>query len=479
MTMKTVPATQAATMDAATLDAQAIRMMQEKQKSRILRAWLACGIFFMALPGTLLGFTNLLTISAHRGAVSLPQAWMEGHGHAQVFGWIGSFVLGIGFYSQPTRGRAALRLQLATLLLWEPAVALRWFANIYSWHWRTLVPLTAMMELAAILLFLSAARQHKRAVAAPGAQRTSLPPWMMAVLMSTAGLAGVVFFNAYECARLALYGANPAFPHAVDQHYLVLLGWGFLAPVVWGFSLRWLTVLLGLPPLRSRLFAAALLLDAAGVIAGLFGSTLAATILLVAAALACVAAMRIFARPIAPARTRGVHPSFAFFARIPYFWLVIASLLGLWAALADRSGGIWGASRHALTVGFAATMVFTIGPRILPNFIGVVGIFSRRLMAVALVFLQLGCTLRVASEPLAYEGIAGFAWKLLPVSGMLELGGVLLFALNLVLTLAVGKSAFLPQAHTPASPDGPSFMSGMMPTPAATNGIAAQRLPPL
>jgi hypothetical protein len=31
------------------------------------------------------------------------------------------------------------------------------------------------------------------------------------------------------------------------------------------------------------------------------------------------------------------------------------------AARADTHGGIWGASRHALTVGFLSTMVFAIG----------------------------------------------------------------------------------------------------------------------
>ena len=91
----------------------------------------------------------------------------------------------------------------------------------------------------------------------------------------------------------------------------------------------------------------------------------------------------------------------------------------------DVHGGIWGASRHALTVGFAATMVFAIGPRILPHFAGIQRIFSTRLMFLSLVCLQTGCLLRVSSEPLAYEGLASFAWKVLPVSGMLELSGVL------------------------------------------------------
>src|ERR1035438_5046577 len=76
---------------------------RERQKSLMLRAWILSGLFFMALPGTLLGFSNLMAISTSHGASPLPAAWMQGHGHAQVFGWIGSFILGIGFYSQPTR----------------------------------------------------------------------------------------------------------------------------------------------------------------------------------------------------------------------------------------------------------------------------------------------------------------------------------------------------------------------------------------
>jgi hypothetical protein len=115
--------------------------------------------------------------------------------------------------------------------------------------------------------------------------------------------------------------------------------------------------------------------------------------------------------------------------------------MSVWAAFADVHGGIWGASRHALTVGFAATMVFAIGPRILPHFGGVYAIFSKRLMFISLLLLQIGCTLRVLSEPLAYEGYLSFAWKTLPYSGMLELTAVLVFAANLALTFAFGRPA--------------------------------------
>jgi uncharacterized protein involved in response to NO len=143
-----------------------------------------------------------------------------------------------------------------------------------------------------------------------------------------------------------------------------------------------------------------------------------------------------------PAKIRGIHPSFPTFIRLAYAWLIVAGSMGVLAAFSDVHGGIWGASRHALTVGFAATMVFAIGSRILPHFAGIQTIFSKRLMFVSLLFLQTGCLLRVFSEPLAYEGIVSLAWKVLPVSGMLELSGVLIFAANLALTFLLGRSAF-------------------------------------
>lgn len=442
--MSTLPQTRAS-LDPAEAGVLQTIVARERQKSLMLRAWIAAGLFYMALPGTLLGFSNLLAISAHHGLGNLPAAWIQGHGHAQVFGWIGSFVLGIGFYSQPSRGRSVLRIPLACFLLWTSGVGMRWFASIYAWHWRTLFIISASFELIAIILFLAAASRHKLPDAAqPGHGKARMELWMVTVLLSTAGLAATVIFNAVECIRLAVLGVASAFPHALDQRFLVLLGWGFLALVVWGFSARWLPTFLAISRPNSRLFQLALILDIAGVLVGASGWARAATMLLACGAITICFALRLAQHPHGAAKVQGIHPSFPTFVQLAYVWLVIAGLMSIWAAFADIHGGIWGASRHALTVGFAATMVFAIGPRILPHFAGFYGVFSKRLMFAALLLLQAGCTLRVLSEPLAYEGIAPFAWKTLPVSGVLELSGVLVFAANIALTFAFGRTALAP-----------------------------------
>jgi len=143
----------------------------------------------------------------------------------------------------------------------------------------------------------------------------------------------------------------------------------------------------------------------------------------------------VFERPRKPAKTLGVTPSFPAFVRGAYLWLLVAAALGVYAAEADAHGGIWGASRHALTVGFLSTMVFAIGQRVLPAFCGMRVLFSKGLMWASLTILNLGCLMRVASEVPAYEVNLRAAWRVLPVSAVTELTAVTLFALNLTITL--------------------------------------------
>lgn len=438
-TLLTTPAVQEVHQGKPSSDSAAF----ECRKSHLLRLWICTGLFFMVLPGTILGFTNLLAISAHHGFTGLSPAWIQAHGHSQIFGWIGSFVLGIGFYSQPRTRVNSGRLPIVCWMLWTGGLILHWLASAYLWHWRLTLPVSGAFEFAAIVLFQYSARQHKQPAAACAgparkpARKPGIEPWMRAVLISSIALFLAIAINLVTSVQLALHGASPAISHVFDQRYLVLLGWGFLAPMIWGFSARWLPSFLGVAPAHRRLLQIAIGLDLLGVVLGMALQMVWMAGVLTAGAVLAAIAIRVFAQAKHPAKSIGLHRSFPFFLRVAYAWSLAAALLGIWASLADVHGGIWGGSRHALTVGFAAMMVMTVGPRILPHFAGVPGIWSRGLMFATLLLLFAGCTLRVSMEPLAYEGIAAFAWKLLPFSGCLELGAVLLFALQLILTFTL------------------------------------------
>jgi uncharacterized protein involved in response to NO len=157
-------------------------------------------------------------------------------------------------------------------------------------------------------------------------------------------------------------------------------------------------------------------------------------VLLVAGVATAIHALRLMEPAERPAKIKGVHSSFPLFIRLAYFWALVAAVLGIWAASVADASGIWGASRHALTVGFLSTMVFAIGQRVLPAFSGMRVLFSTKLMFLALLLLTAGCLMRVSSEVLAYQGLLLSAWSWLPVSAVTEMSAVSLFAVNLFAT---------------------------------------------
>ncbi|MBZ5525940.1 MAG: NnrS family protein [Acidobacteriia bacterium] len=410
---------------------------REEGAQRLMMVYALSGLFFMLLPGTFLGVWNLISISGHRGA-SISASWIQAHGHAQIFGWIGSFILGIGFYSIPKM--AGQRTQSAgngwiAWLLWTSGVLLRWAAGVYQWHWRVALPVSAVLELCAFTIFFFAVKQHRPAD--PLGPGRHMPVWIIAVLVGTVGFGSGLLMNLIAAAWISTTGANgvtPAFPAGLESRLLAILSYAFIVPTVWGFSARWLPVFLGLKPVDERMLRAALMLSIIGVAFAQLGSFHTAPWFFAIASAVSVAAFHLFGRAERPAKTSGVHPSFPAFVRIAYVWLLIAAALGICAPYLDHANGWIGASRHALTVGFISTMVFAVGQRILPAFAGMRVLYSPRLMLTCLSFLTAGCALRVSSEILAYEGYWPPAWSALPWSAVCELIAVTVFAVNLLLT---------------------------------------------
>ncbi|MBZ5607193.1 MAG: hypothetical protein LAP38_02970 [Acidobacteriia bacterium] len=408
---------------------------RETGLQRLVTAYILAGLLFMLLPGTFLGVWNLLSISSTHTAATLSPAWLQAHGHAQIFGWLGTFILGIGFYSLSKMGNLpafAISRGWTCFVLWAAGVSMRWTVNVTAWQWRFLLPLSAVLELAAFLTFFRTVAHHRPEQ--PSATPRPKQPWMLVVVGSTIGFLVILVVNFGVTSYAALRGGSPAIPSPLDQHLLMLPTWGFLVPAVWGFNARWLPVFLGLEAPGARRLYAALLVAWTAAIAMPFGFAVFSAALLPVAALLAVSALHVFKPATQPPKLNGVHASFPIFVRGAYVWLLVAAGLSIAAALADREGGIWGASRHALTVGFLSTMVFAIGQKILPAFCGARVLFSKQLMLASLTLLNLGCALRVGSEIPAYEGYLRQAWSVLPVSAVIELTAVTLFAANLAFT---------------------------------------------
>ena len=130
-----------------------------------------------------------------------------------------------------------------------------WLVSVYQWHWRTLLPLSAVLEFAAFLIFFRTVSGHRP----QGSGKTKLEDWVFVVITGSVGLLLTLLVNFGVTLFLALRGTSPEIPADFDQRFLVLQTWGFLVPFVWGFSAKWLPVFLGLRPVSDAFFCVRLL----------------------------------------------------------------------------------------------------------------------------------------------------------------------------------------------------------------------------
>jgi hypothetical protein len=332
----------------------------------------------------------------------------------------------------------AVRRAWISWALWTAGAGLRWFTNVTGWNWRVVLPASAAFELFGFLLFFATVSRHK---AAPSTARKPIETWMKLVMASTAAFLLALLANLTVAIVLASTAAGPDIPHWLDQRFLFLAAWGFPVLAVWGFNARWLPIFLGLRAPLGRQLLIAMSAVLIGIAAALTGHFPLATLLLFSASVFATDALNVFRPSEKPAKTLGVSALFPFFVRTAYVWLLISAVLGMCAPFLDSSGGVWGASRHALTVGFLSTMVFAIGQRVLPAFCGMRVLFSSRLMGISLIALNVGCALRVFSEIPAYEANIHAAWAILPVSAVTELTAVTLFVVNMAITLLLPPPA--------------------------------------
>lgn len=411
----------------------------ERRAGRMLAAFVVTGLIFLALPGTLLGVWNLLSIAEHQASNAASTAWIQAHGHAQLFGWVGTFILGISLYVLPKfRGRPMTKFGLAWTVwgMWTVGVAWRWWTGVSAEHWRIGLAASALLELSAFALSQGTLWfARKRPPASPPKKR------MPVDLASCLGLAGflslglALVLNLYISIEVIQNGQSPVYPEVSDRVFLLIALWGFAVPVAWSYSTRFVTIFLSLE--RPAQSATAWLTAGVAVVVTfalshqfLLADSLALVLILVA-----TWALRVFRPSVRGPKRIGVYSHYDAFVRLSYAWLILGAILGVMADIFPRSIGLGGASRHAVTVGFLATLIFSIGPRILPSFLNGRELRSPRLMAATIWLVSLGCFLRVSSESMAYS-TTGFAWDVLPISAILELSAVVVFVVNMGLTLS-------------------------------------------
>lgn len=410
----------------------------ERRAAKMLAAFILAGLCFLALPGTLLGVWNLLSIAEHHSSNAASVSWIQAHGQAQLFGWVGTFILGISMYVLPKfQSRPLKNFGKAWVVwgLWTVGVAGRWWVGVSPRGWRVPLVFSGLLELAAFVLAMrvvvlgtTAGAKGQRARKKP----QDLGSWLG--IFGFGGLGLALIMSLLIAVPLALRAPLPVYPPAADRAFLLIALWAFAVPAAWGYSTKFVTIFLGLEQPIHRMAAWLCAGIAATVVCALARQFLWADLLALLLTVAAVWALKVFRPSRRPPKLVGVYRHYPAFVRAAYGWLVVGAILGLMADAIPAATGLGGASRHAVTVGFLATLIFAIGPRVLPAFLNGRELYNSRLMAASLWILNLGCLLRVSSEAVAYS-MGGAAWGILPISALLELTAVMIFVVNMGMTL--------------------------------------------
>lgn len=421
--------------------------------------------FFMA------GIATVLTLGAVWGAYLLLRIGLTGsfsaaglhevnaHGHAQIFGWVGLFVMGFAYQAFPRFKHTSLKqpgLAIATLCMLVIGVVARSLAqplvSAAPWLWWLAIG-GSVLEIAAIGLFVG--------LIATTLIRSGKPIVFYDYYIFTAlawFLVQAIYEGIYLTATLAVTGNALTDLVATWQAPLRDIQiHGFALLMILGVSQRAFHHFYGLPAPSSKLgFAILPLLNAAviGEVAGLvlmrqFGPLWAvlwygSVIVLTVATAALVASWRIYSP--APDRDRSLK-----YLRTAYVWLFVS--LGMLVLLPAYQGAVgwfaptsaaaqmgfshayYGAARHAITVGFVSLMIMGVAAKVVPTLNGV---DARALSPLWAPFLLIntGCLLRVVGQTLT--DFSATAFPVAGISGLLEVTGLAIWGTHLV-RIMLGK----------------------------------------
>ncbi|HET8945700.1 MAG TPA: DUF542 domain-containing protein [Candidatus Polarisedimenticolia bacterium] len=415
-------------------------------RENLYRRFLKTAILFTLTGGTALGAWALAVMALRERLGGVDRGVIQVHGHWQLFGWVGLFVVGIAYHILPRLTGVplpSLRAAGWSYGMLASGIVLRFAQSIDPGVPRALLlPLSAGLEIGGVALF---AWTIMRILAATPRPR---PAWQRFCAHGTGWLCAATLLNAAHAFDLLSSGRFEIAPW-LNVPYLTVFLVGFVTFWIFGVSLRTLPVFMGLherPRLAARLAvplsaAVATLAIAEGLFLRdgseaarvAFGIGSAAVGILLAL---FVFALGVLATPAAPPEP-GVDRGSEKFIRLAYAWLIVSGGMLLVFSRAILAGAgldhaLVGAYRHALTVGFITTLMAGMALRIVPIFRGV-PLYSARLRDWTFWLLAVGNLIRVLFQALS---AVNPAWlRVAGVSGILELAALILFAFNLWKTM--------------------------------------------
>jgi hypothetical protein len=416
----------------------------------IYRPFFKAGIAVVLTLGAAWGAYLLLRIAFTGRFTAAGLHEVNAHGHAQIFGWVGLFVMGFAYQAFPRFKHTSLahpRLALASLGLMLAGIVGRSVAEPLAAVVSAAGPVAitaAVVEVVAAALFvgviLATWRYSGKGLAFYDYYILSSLLWFLVQAVAEAAYLTATLAAASRAEVIALVATWQGALRDVQIH-------GFALLMVLGVSQRILPHFYGFPEPRRRLSLAALVCLNAAVVGEAIGLVLlhhigpilwyTSVLLLAGSVVTLLASWHAFSHSAESDRSLK-------FLRAAFAWLLLSLAMlvllpvyqhallpwlapGSEAARLHFSHAYYGAIRHAITVGFLSLMIVGVASRVVPT---LNGLDPRRLTQLWLPFLllNLGCTLRVLMQTLT--DFTEWAYPLAGISGLLEVSGLALWGMH-------------------------------------------------
>ncbi len=412
--------------------------------SKPYRYFFIAGIAVVLTVGAAWGAWLLLQIAAAGRFTGASLFEVNAHGHAQVFGWVGLFVMGFAYQMFPAiwqRRLLAPRLVPAVFATMIAGIAIRTIAMAaVGARWAVpAVVASGALEIAAITAFAVQLGLTWRASFA------RQQPYLRYVAAALAFFVAQAIFCVWHTLNTMTAVDRQALIWAVATYQAVLRDLqihGFVLFMVLGVSIQILPRFYGVPQVSSRRARLAWALILGGVAAEVVlfllyrftGRHLFAATLMIPWSMLAVGALSIGAA-FRPWRAFPRPERSAKFVRAAYAWLAasFALLLLMPVYLAAThtpfSHAYYGSIRHAITVGFASQMIMGVAAYVVPALRGVPRQGLTPLVG-PFVLVNIGCFLRVTLQ--ALTDIHRVFFALVGASGVLELAALAWWGTHLV-----------------------------------------------
>jgi len=425
----------------------------------IYRRFFKAGIVVIMTAGAVWGAVLLLRIGFKGSFTALSVHEINAHGHAQIFGWVGLFVMGFAYQAFPRMKHTSLwRPDLANMTFYLMVFGV--FARalgeplFYVPMFRELAVAANLAEIAAIGLFITIIlktllKSGKQLERHDGFVMASMAFFLLQAIYDL-GLLYATTMPGITVERLVFLVSVYQAPLRDLQIH------GFAMLMILGVGLRMFPALFGLHAPKRDLVRVSMILLILAVLgeavsfilmrryggAWAVGGLYASILLLALTSIGLTLRWGLLAKPTESDRSikfvrvavAWLHVSMLMLVLVPVYMRVVLPAFGALSASGQRAAELGfshaygGAVRHAITVGFISLVILGMAAKVVPTLNGV---DIRKLNALWLPFVLVnaGCFMRVVFQ--IATDFAEWAFPVAGVSGLLEVIGIGIWGVHL------------------------------------------------